>query len=169
MGLGSSLGPLGRQEEALAVLREALGIFERKLGPEHIRVAACTLNIAEILLDLHRYDEARPYALRSVAIERKLIARPTVESRYALLVLGLIELGRGHPAEAVPPLERAHALGPGGDPGQTAQLEFALARALPRTALTRARALARSAQARMVQDDRLKEDRVKVARWLREH
>jgi tetratricopeptide (TPR) repeat protein len=169
MGLGSSLGALGRHEEALAALREALAIFERKLGAEHIRVAACSLHLAEILLDLRRFDEARPYALRSVAIERKLIPGPTVESRYALLVLGLIELGRGARAQAVAPLERAYAVGPGGDPGQTAQVEFALARALPGEAQVRARALARSAQARMAQDDRLEEDRVAVARWLRAH
>lgn len=60
-------GP-GRAEEAFALQREALRLFEQIWGPEHTHVGLANNNLAVFLLRRARLSESEPYLRRAIAI-----------------------------------------------------------------------------------------------------
>jgi tetratricopeptide (TPR) repeat protein/tRNA A-37 threonylcarbamoyl transferase component Bud32 len=119
----------GRYEEALVEQQRALTIWQHALGPEHPNVVAGHLYMGQILLRMHRPDEALAYAQQALAIWRRLGPSHTV---WPLTLIGDVQLARHAPADALGPLEQAYALLQSHPiaPGEEADTRFALARTL---------------------------------------
>jgi len=52
-------------------MRRALAINEKSYGPEHPTVALCLNNLAQLLQDTNRLEEAEPLMRRALAINEK--------------------------------------------------------------------------------------------------
>jgi tetratricopeptide (TPR) repeat protein len=169
MKLGDTLEALGRHDEALAALREALAIFERQLGPDHVRLASCLEYIARVQVDLGHLREAHQTITRAVAMLDRLFGVNSTNQRSALLTLGAIEIKLGTPARALAPLERAYALGADTDPGVYAEIEWQLGRALVDTGRDAARGmrLVRAARTVFEHDARTGDDLRELQAWSR--
>jgi tetratricopeptide (TPR) repeat protein/predicted Ser/Thr protein kinase len=145
----------GHFTEALAGYERALAAQERAVSPNPVHLALFQSNIAAVLVDLGRPDEALHRIARAEAL---LAPIGGVLPRHAASVhriRGLALLAQGHARAATAPLERALELlsATSGKPAHSmerAETEWALARALRRADRrqeARARALARSAHA----------------------
>jgi tetratricopeptide (TPR) repeat protein len=53
------------------LMRRALAIDEKSLGPEHPSVAISLNNLAQLLKDINRLSEAEPLMRRALAIDEK--------------------------------------------------------------------------------------------------
>lgn len=106
--LGETLLPFGRYDEASRYLKEGIELCERALGRNHAEVAHPVTAMAEMLIDEWRYQEALPYAERSMALRQHGAPPEAVADSFA--VLGRCQVGLGHYATAAPLLERALAL-----------------------------------------------------------
>jgi tetratricopeptide (TPR) repeat protein len=146
---GNALHLAGRNADALAAFRRADEIASRTSGPDHPRAALFVENEGEVLAALHRDAEALAAFERCVAIWRKTGANPTVTA-YGLTGEGEALIALGRPAAAKPLLEEALRTREGKhvDPELLAETRFALARALPRDATARPRAVALARAAR---------------------
>ena len=146
--LGGLLMDTGDDAGAEQHLEAALRIYERALGADHGDLAIPLSNLGE--LATRRRDFARALALctRARALD-EATAPDDPKVAYDLVCIGEAELGRGRPAAALAPLERALHLREGseGDVVELAQTRLALARALWRTG-DRSRALALAGAAR---------------------
>lgn len=93
--LGSIVSGLGRHEEALALLREAIAGFERLYGPDHLEVgiAWCTLGTA--LDRAGRWDEAHSSYLHGLAIREGRCGPQHPELAATLLNLSRLADRRG--------------------------------------------------------------------------
>lgn len=129
--LATSLSGLGRAEEALQHADRGVSLVGDALGWEHPDIAVQLANRAEIFIQLRRYPEAERDATRAVAIWEKEFGQDHAELPFFLGPLGEARLGLGHPADAVPTLERALALVEAHQVRtELRRLQFALARAL---------------------------------------
>ena len=63
----------GRYVEAAKVGEEALSVAEKKFGPEHLDVATCLSNLAELYRLQGKYAEAEPLYKRSLKIVEKAL------------------------------------------------------------------------------------------------
>ncbi|HSR95568.1 MAG TPA: serine/threonine-protein kinase [Kofleriaceae bacterium] len=171
MDMGDALEGLGRHREALAALRSALALLEKRLGPAHIRIAICLVYIARTQAAQRHLIEARKTITQAIAMYEQLVGRDSPNLREALLEHGSIELALGAPAQALVPLERAHALGPPPDPEANALIQWALGRALVESHRDRARgmALVRAAQDEFHGDARAHEELQQLLAWRRRH
>jgi tetratricopeptide (TPR) repeat protein len=103
--LATILGALGDDEEALRRLRQALALFERTLGPDHIYVAMALTNTAM----REPPTEARLSIERALAIyESHDPQHPGIA--YALNQLADLHSSAGRPELALVPAERALAV-----------------------------------------------------------
>jgi tetratricopeptide (TPR) repeat protein len=145
-----------RFAEALAVEDESIARWTKAFGPESRQVAGAITERARTLHGLGRYRESASEAQRALEIRAKLKARgESMPDDDAYMEMALIDLGRdlrmlGHPADAVPHLERALALDEahGFSGPSSALVRFELAQALYETgARPRARTLAEAARA----------------------
>jgi tetratricopeptide (TPR) repeat protein len=141
---------LGRDlAHARADFERALELKVSLLGPDHPGIAITTTNLATLLMDEKRYDDAVAMARRTVAIYEKA---GTVGTRRAWaldeLVMALVRAGRGR--EALAPAEEALAYLGSADESTLAHHELWHGQALEavRREPARARALAASARAR---------------------
>lgn len=69
--LGAALGDLGRLEEAEAVHRETLALRQQLFAPDDDPIALSAGNLAGVIADQGRYDEALVFARMSWEIRRK--------------------------------------------------------------------------------------------------
>jgi eukaryotic-like serine/threonine-protein kinase len=142
--ISSTYASLGQYSEALAYSDRALSIAEATVGRDHPRVGAVLANRAEIMAALGRYYEAKENAERTEQLwiknygsaDHPLLAFP-------MAMIGIAELGLGHPQRAVSPLTRALALAEANDVAiPLADTRFALARSLWSTRRDRPGAIA---------------------------
>jgi tetratricopeptide (TPR) repeat protein len=69
---GVALRYLSRDKESLAAFREALGIWEKALGPEHPNVAGVLLNVGNEEREAGQFAEAERDLRRSLALNEKI-------------------------------------------------------------------------------------------------
>jgi tetratricopeptide (TPR) repeat protein/predicted Ser/Thr protein kinase len=172
MSLGDALEGLAKHDEALAALEQALAIFEKRLGREHGRVATCLEYITRVLVEQKRLPDARAAIARSVAVYTKVFGPNHGELRQALTMQGNVELDLGEPARALAPLEHALALdGEAPDPAVTAEMQWALGRALVEAHgdVARGRKLVDAAHAEFEHDSREAESLKALVAWRRRH
>jgi tetratricopeptide (TPR) repeat protein len=162
---------LGRQEEGLHGYDEAIALMDR----DHlttVNFAITVYNRAELQMQLrHLRDALNGYA-RAVKLFEE-----TRGKEHGILVYPLVGQGHclilaGHPAEAIPVLQRALALKPLGSAGSVvAQGRFYLARARVESGRDRARGLkeARAARAAAAAAGTDKEILDEMDRWLLAH
>jgi tetratricopeptide (TPR) repeat protein len=95
--------------QCVGAFEAAVRAAERGFGPDHDNVADITNNLAIVLVDLGRLDEAEVRAKRALEIRRK---NPTEHPGVAasLGVLGRVAAGRGQTAEANATLDEAIAV-----------------------------------------------------------
>ncbi|HET6148975.1 MAG TPA: serine/threonine-protein kinase [Polyangia bacterium] len=128
--LADTLNAIGRSKEALELSNRGVEILSRTFGVNHPRLLAQLTNRAEILNNLGRHEEAHRDAVRAVAI-KGTGSGPELDLMYALAPLAEAELGLGHPARAVAPLEQALHIAEAADAvTELPRLRFAMARAL---------------------------------------
>jgi len=101
------LKALGRTGEAEALLRHALPILERELGPEHPEVAGAWNNLAGTLADL---DEAARAYERALRIKEQTLGPDHPALAITLNNLGVNARRRDRPAEAEAYYRRALAI-----------------------------------------------------------
>jgi tetratricopeptide (TPR) repeat protein len=104
---------LGRTSEAEQLLRECLEI-ERGLAVnrEGLEALGFTLNnLATVLADQHKYDEATLLHTESLALREELYGRISPNTMVTLLNLGHVQVGQGLLAEAEASLRDAIDLG----------------------------------------------------------
>jgi tetratricopeptide (TPR) repeat protein len=90
----------GRRDRALPLYRRARAIYEKKLGPQDVRVAAVLSQEALILIDDRKFALAEQQLQRSVAILDRSCPGCTVERWNAEAALGLLRTRQGKYAEA---------------------------------------------------------------------
>ena len=143
---GLSLDGLGRTDEALAALREAVVLVEESSGPEHPDTARILNDLGAALNNAGRFAESVPILERSLAIWAKVapgeghVAMPT-------LGLGIAQLGLGRARDAVATLTRAVTLLESG--GFTDRLPLAHLRLAQAQWATGARDAARATTAKL--------------------
>jgi tetratricopeptide (TPR) repeat protein len=97
-----------RWDDGLEAIRKAIAIHEKTLGPTHVEVAFDHSNLGELYLEAGRIPEAAQAYAHAAALFEKL-DEPRGHA-IALTNLGLVELRRKRPAEAIPYLEKAIVL-----------------------------------------------------------
>jgi tetratricopeptide (TPR) repeat protein len=107
-GLGSTLRIAGQNKEAVHCLEKCVAISERVFG-DTWDTAHALGNLASLLLEMKRADDALPLFQRSLTIEESLQHERTNFATPALLGRCLLDLGRRE--EALPYLETAFAIG----------------------------------------------------------
>jgi tetratricopeptide (TPR) repeat protein len=133
--VGNALFEAGRYEQAAAAYREALEIERSVYPPAHPWMAARFASLGDALLGLRRHDEALAHYERSLALlEANRDVPPDAEYfTYPLKGKAKVSLARGRPADAARLLERALSIwnkNPEGNPFETADTKWTLARAL---------------------------------------
>ncbi|HSS47809.1 MAG TPA: tetratricopeptide repeat protein, partial [Thermoanaerobaculia bacterium] len=108
--LGGSLHKLAEWTEAEPLMRRALAIDEKRLGPEHPKVAIRLSNLAQLLQDTNRLGEAEPLMRRALAIDENGLGpeHPNVAIRLSNLAWLLLSTNRL--SEAEPLMRRALAI-----------------------------------------------------------
>jgi hypothetical protein len=101
-----------------------------RTGARPPRLAICLVYVARVLAAQGKLPAVRATISRAVAMYEQVVGRDSPNLREALLDQGTIELALRAPSRALPPLERAFALGPPADALHGALLESALGRAL---------------------------------------
>ena len=127
------LTDLERYDDAVRTHRRALAIRESTLGPDHAEVATSLEGLANVLSDrLERHAEALPLAERATEIREAELGPEHPLLAESLSTRGRIHFHLGQLEEAVPSLERALALQTTGkaEPGERAETELTLSRAL---------------------------------------
>jgi tetratricopeptide (TPR) repeat protein len=167
--LAIALSGLGRFDEALAHIDNAVAVAQRGLGAGHPDLALHLYNRGEILRSLDRPTEARSAFESARTIWERELGPENVFVAYALTGIGQTCLADGDDNQALVPLERAFKIGQSepADSPHRAETKFALARALwgARRDRARARTLAEEARAayvKMPTADELSE----VENWL---
>jgi tetratricopeptide (TPR) repeat protein len=162
-----------RYQDAIDISQRVIAMRKRTLGPRNPKLPGSLNNLALSLMSLRRYDEAIASYREAVAIYDEANPEGHPEAALMLTGIGEIELLRGHPEQAIAPLERAEriAAASDGDPYALAETRILLSRALWDTG-ERARARATAEQAATVlraapENERRHLD--EVERWLAEH
>ncbi|NCY02678.1 MAG: hypothetical protein EBX36_07135, partial [Planctomycetia bacterium] len=92
-------------------LLERLGSMRWKLlGPNDPQVADAAARLAGLLADCGEYERALPLAKTAMSARLQAAASHPAGAAEALLLLGMIELGRGDPAAAAARVEEARPL-----------------------------------------------------------
>jgi len=155
-------------------MERALAILQKRLPPEHFRVAEAKGFYAETLLAVGRLDDALRSSADYLAFAEK---RPGPEQLFLIQALtshgeALLRLGRA--AEARPELDRALqiSLAVHNDPHRTGEDRFELAKAMwaQHEDRGRARAAARTAEAELASQTFPGDEKLQEARaWLARH
>jgi tetratricopeptide (TPR) repeat protein len=107
--LGAIVAAGGRLEEAEALLRDALAVFERRLGPSHREVALALGNLAEVRRARGDHHEALAHAARALSIGEQTLGPDHPELAPILNTLSLAHAALGNADEAARLLARATA------------------------------------------------------------
>jgi serine/threonine-protein kinase len=165
-----ALTELGRHQEALGHVDNAVAIATEGLGPGHPDLALHLYNRGEILRALGRRADARVSYNGARAIwERELGADNTLLA-YVLTGIGQTHLDDNDANSALVPLERAYRIGQseGPDSPRRAETNFALARALWGARRDRGRALTLAEEAKATYAKTPTQDKLaEVESWLR--
>ncbi len=169
-----NLGEIARIQEqyadALKFHTRALEIRRKTVGDNHPSVAESELAIAEVEFAQHDWAAAQ---IQCEAARRSTAGSDARNNELAAgieLCFGTVALGTGQPARAVTSLEHAVALQAKGegDPGALAEMQFALARALPAAASGRALELAHTARTAFEHEGLFRRrELAEVDQWLR--
>lgn len=100
VGKGQLLDDLGRFDDAIEVLTEALAIRERELGPDHPDVADACNDLAIVMRKSGEPHRAVALYERALRIRRAHAATDRVQIAYALNNLGIVRRTLGDYAEA---------------------------------------------------------------------
>jgi tetratricopeptide (TPR) repeat protein len=131
--LSSNLGELGRQDEAIAVAREAVAIADKSLPADNIDLDVAHLNLAQVLEAGGHFDEGLAEAQRVLPDFAHLAGGRNERYGEALSVEATLLDELGRPAEAEPLYARACdviAFVDGDDSEQVAQCNVSRATAL---------------------------------------
>jgi tetratricopeptide (TPR) repeat protein len=116
-GLGTSLNnlamiyvKLGRYAEAEPLLKRALAIQEKALGPDHPDVAESLNNLATLYAEQGRYAEAEQFYRRALAIREEALGPDHPKVGASLNNLAMIYESQGRQADAGPLCERGLAI-----------------------------------------------------------
>jgi len=123
----------GRYEPAALSHEKARGIYERKLGAEHMLTAVAESNLGEALLHLRRYRDARAAFEHSAHVLTTVFGEEHPYLAFPRKGLGLVALASGETEGALPLLESARELMGEIDPIETLEIDGALAWALHRS------------------------------------
>jgi tetratricopeptide (TPR) repeat protein len=147
--LGLATGKHALIAEAIASEEGARAVFVAKLGPDHLQVAETDDNLGWAYLAAGRDADAIAAFTRAEAGLAAAVGADHPVLGDPLTGHGLSELGQGHAPAAVELLERAAAIraAPDIDPGDLAETNFALARALRAAGKDRGRATELAEQA----------------------
>jgi serine/threonine protein kinase len=169
MNVGLALHELGRDAESEPLMSKAVAMFRTLSGEDSARLALGLANHAEVLTALGRYPEAH------VAIERTLSIWRAADAGafyigYGLFKLGDLQLAEGNPRTARASLEQSLSLLQKEDAEISAEVTFALARALWSAPSERPRALTLARQAASVLGTNAiaKDKLARIESWLRE-
>ena len=135
---------------ALADADKAVAIYRAAYGPDSPLIWNPLDTRAEALNLLHRYADAERDLRDAAGRAQRLYGKDHAWTAYCLNDLGLVLIGENRPAEAIPILTQALRTRErlGRSPDDTAETQFALARALWAADQNRARALALAGTAR---------------------
>jgi eukaryotic-like serine/threonine-protein kinase len=129
--IGLTLTQMDRAKEALPYHQRALAIAQKVFGPAHIETAGSRAYLGTCLRQLDRSTEALVEFRAALAITEKELGPDALDLTFYLSGIGNTLLDLDKPAEAIAPLERAVQLrGDDGDQLTSAEIKFALARAL---------------------------------------
>jgi tetratricopeptide (TPR) repeat protein len=161
--IANNLHGLGRDQEALDMVEQAIRIMEGALGSRHPQVAIFILDRGEIRLALGQAAQARSDFERTLAIW-KTEPTPPESVSYALTGLGLSLLAENRAVEAIGSLEEARQIRETAHapPHLRALTSFALARALWQAGRDRPRAVELAREARELFPESNDVDRRKV-------
>lgn len=152
--------------EAHASIDRALQIARARLGPEHVRVASCLELKATAFQEEGRYPEALDLYREALRIKEKTLGKEDPRLSFAYDGIGQCLLAAGRAEESLPVLTHALALR-GPSPGDRADTQFALARAVWKVQRNRARAVELATGARDGYREAGRPDRVRtVEEWL---
>jgi tetratricopeptide (TPR) repeat protein len=131
LDVGSQLLSANHAEEALAIDRRARLSIERTLSAQHPWYGIISSNEGEALNQLGRHAHAVE-AFQSAIKSMRSAGSDALLVTYPETGLGIAYLGLGRPEEAIAPLEDAYRVrrSRGAPVEQTAEVQFALARAL---------------------------------------
>ena len=108
--LAVSLGSAGDYEQAEPLLKRALAIQEKALGPEHPSTALGLNNLAGLYHKQGRYEQAEPLYQRALAIRKKTLGPEHPTTATSLNNLAGIYRSQGRYEEAEPLYDRALAI-----------------------------------------------------------
>ena len=97
----------GRYAEAEPLIKRALAIDEKALGPEHLNVGAELDNLAQLYQEQGRYAEAEPLFSRALSISEKALGPEHPRVGNALNNLAWLYQAQGRYTEAEPLVKRA--------------------------------------------------------------
>ncbi len=118
--------------DALAMYQDALALDRRHYGDDHYHTGVDEGNVAEMLLELERYDEAMTHLVEAERIFQHNSGRERETQAWMLTVRGELLAGQGQLGAAIPVLEQALKLFDDNvaDPGNRVLVMWTLARAL---------------------------------------
>jgi len=108
--LGQLLDAKARLDEAEPLMRRALAIDEKSLGPEHPNVATDLNNLAQLLQATNRLDEAEPLMQRALAIDENSLGPEHPQVAVTLSNLAVLLKATNRLVEAEPLTRRALAI-----------------------------------------------------------
>jgi tetratricopeptide (TPR) repeat protein len=108
--LAAILDATGRQQEAAELLKRALAVLQRVLGPEHYEVGVTLGSLGTIDARLGHLELAETRLRRALAIKEQWLGPDHLELVPTLGTLGVICRRRGNEVEAVQLYERALGL-----------------------------------------------------------
>jgi tetratricopeptide (TPR) repeat protein len=110
INLAANYRDMGSPEAALPVLRRALEIAGKAVGPVHPHVAGILFNLGLCFSDLGRYDEADGLLRQALAAQERLLGDDHPSVGDTLVGIGSNWTRRGRPELALPLLRRALAI-----------------------------------------------------------
>ncbi len=123
---------LGRPKEAREHLERGLAMMEEVAGPDHPNCAPIHAYIGELELEEANYDSADEHFARSLAILKASVDEEHPDAEVSLRGRARVALARGEPAQALPWISRAIAVGEAHElsPLELGDARFLLARIL---------------------------------------
>jgi tetratricopeptide (TPR) repeat protein len=98
---------LGRKDEALATIEQALSLHEAKFGKDDLEVAQMLNALANVQIDRQHYDEAVQALERAQTVQERELGPEHPLLGATIATLGRAYRTRGDFARALPALERA--------------------------------------------------------------
>lgn len=140
---------IDQYEPGLQFARKAVQMHEERVGPRHLGTGSAHTILANILLELHRMDEAERHYRQALEILSEALPPDAAALAPALANLGNFYKRADRCAEAIDPFERALAIHQrqGEVSKSTIQLQFRLAKCLWDAGGDRARAVKLARQA----------------------